>query len=95
MVCWVYVLRDAKGRNYVGITARLRRRIGEHNAGRRRGDRGRGPFTLVYKEACEDHPSARAREKFLKSGAGRTWLKQRLADDQPSADGGLGMPDEI
>lgn len=78
MNCWVYVLRGADGRNYVGITQRLRRRIWEHNAGRSPADAGRGPFVLVYKEEHPNHSVAREREKFLKSGVGRAWLKEKL-----------------
>ncbi|GAG30665.1 unnamed protein product, partial [marine sediment metagenome] len=51
----------------------------EHNQGRTPADRGRGPFSLVYKEEYPDHKSARLREKFLKSGAGREWIEKRLA----------------
>jgi len=80
MACWVYVLRDRNGRNYVGITTRLRQRIEEHNRGRTRGDAGRGPLELIHKESHADHKTARLREKYLKSGAGRQWLKQRLRD---------------
>ncbi len=78
MRCWAYVLRDRSGRHYVGITVDLPQRIKEHNAGRTRGDRGRGPFTLIHREEHPDHATARVREKYLKSGAGREWLKRRL-----------------
>ena len=81
MACWVYVLRGSDGRNYTGITHDLARRIREHNAGRTPADRSRGSFRLIYKEQQSDHTGARQREKYLKSGAGRRWLKQRLADD--------------
>ncbi|NQT93580.1 MAG: GIY-YIG nuclease family protein [Lentisphaerae bacterium] len=81
MACWVYVLRGTDGRNYTGIAQNLARRIREHNAGRTPADRSRGPFRLIYKEQQPDHAAARQREKVLKSGAGRRWLKQRLADD--------------
>ena len=79
MTCWVYVLRDRNGRHYTGITNHLARRIREHDAGRTPADRGRGPFELVHKEACADQLAARGREKYLKSGTGRRWLKRRLA----------------
>ncbi len=79
MRCWVYVLRGANGNHYAGITSRLEKRVREHNAGRTRADAGKGPFELVYKESCADHKAARGREKFLKSGAGREWLRQILA----------------
>ena len=80
MACWVYVLRDRNGRNYIGITSRLRQCVEEHNRGRTRGDAGRSPFELIYKESHPDHKTARLRETFLKSGAGRQWLKRTLTE---------------
>ena len=88
MPCRVYVLRDRTGRHDVGITQHLRRRIKEHNAGRTQADAGRGPFELVYKESHPDHKAARGRERFLKSGAGREWLKRTLANGSLPAAGG-------
>ena len=85
-------MRDSKGRRYVGITMRLRVRIREHNAGKTRGDRGRGPFKLVHKEACQDHGAARVRERYLKSGAGRRWLKRRLSGNDRPPESGLIPP---
>jgi putative endonuclease len=76
---WVYVLLDRRDRFYVGITKRLRKRIAEHNAGRTRADRSRGPFTLMHREECGSYPEAREREKWLKSGQGREWLKGELS----------------
>ncbi len=75
---WVYVLIGECGRFYIGITRRLRRRIAEHNAGRTRADRGRGPFKLVHKEEVGSYPEAREREKWLKSGEGREWLRREV-----------------
>ena len=88
MTCWVYVLRDCAGRHYVGITSRLRKRLVEHNRGRTRADAGRGPFEVVYKEPHPDHKSARNREKFLKSGLGREWLRKTLGERSLPAEGG-------
>ncbi len=88
MPCWVYVLLGSDGRNYVGITKRLGKRIREHNKGRTPADIGRGPFTLIYKESHPHYKSARAREKFLKSGVGRQWLKEQLGEAPVPARGG-------
>ena len=88
MTCWVYVLRGRNGRHYTGITRRLARRIHEHDQGRTAADAARGPFELIYKEPQSDHDAARLREKFLKSGAGREWLKKYLAERSVSATGG-------
>ncbi len=76
---WVYVFRDRNGRFYIGITKRLRRRIAEHNAGRTHADRSRGPFKLLRKECFTSYAEARQREKWLKSGQGREWLRADLS----------------
>ena len=88
MACWVYVLRGGNGRLYTGITARLRRRIREHDLGQTRGDAGKGPFELVYREKHADHGEARVRERFLKSGVGREWLRAKLVEDSGRSEEG-------
>jgi len=40
--------------------------------------KGRGPFELIYYEACINEQDARTREKYLKSGPGKHYLKNRL-----------------
>ncbi len=84
---WVYVLELANGRKYVGHTNHLERRINEHRE-------GKSPYTkkhkikgLIYFEQCSTRSEAMKKEKFLKSGKGREWLKQKLAEQ--SASGGL------
>jgi putative endonuclease len=37
------------------------------------------PFELVYVDECSSRSEARTREKYLKSGIGREFLKGRLA----------------
>jgi len=37
-----------------------------------------GPLELIYYEACINEEDARAREKYLKSGMGKRYLKNRL-----------------
>lgn len=38
----------------------------------------RGPFERIYYEACKNEHDARSREKHLKSGKGKLYLKKRL-----------------
>ncbi|HAB14812.1 MAG TPA: endonuclease [Verrucomicrobiales bacterium] len=71
----VYVLRFEAGELYVGLTSNLERRLAEHQ--RRQSPstlRLKGNFTVVHQEVLADYRTARSREKFLKSGAGRAWL---------------------
>jgi putative endonuclease len=64
--------------SYTGSTGDLRKRVMEHNAGRGVSTRNRAPFELIYYEACLNAQDARAREKYLKTGMGKRYLKNRL-----------------
>lgn len=76
---YVYVLRSSKdGMFYTGFSTDLDRRIEQHNAGYCRSTEKRRPFYLLYYEWCRDKSDAIAREKYLKSGYGKRYLKNRL-----------------
>ena len=72
----VYILECADGSLYTGITTNLDRRMAEHAAGKgARYTKGRGPFRLVYSEACEGRAEASRRETAIKSmGRGKKLL---------------------
>jgi putative endonuclease len=73
----VYVLKGTtNGRRYVGITNDLPRRLREHACGSTRAGRIIGEFEVLHTEVFPDHPAARVRERFLKSGQGRKWLDE-------------------
>ncbi len=77
---YTYVLlseRDA--RRYTGSTSDLRRRMREHQEGRVSSTASRGPFVLMYYEACLAVEDTRRRERFLKTGKGKRYLRNRLA----------------
>jgi putative endonuclease len=77
----VYVLRSqSNGWFYIGMTNNLNRRLREHNGGHNRSTKGKGPFVLVHTETFATRAQARAREKKLKTGAGREWLKAQLEE---------------
>ena len=79
MFYYTYVLKSKKdGKYYTGSTKDLRKRLLQHNTGKSLYTRGRGPFDLVYYEACVSLPKARSREQYLKSGMGKRYLKNRL-----------------
>jgi putative endonuclease len=76
---YTYVIRSAKDRKlYTGFTRDLRKRFNEHNSGCVTSTRNRGPFDLIYYEACMNEQDATAREKYLKTGMGKRYLKNRL-----------------
>ena len=76
---YIYILRSKKNKMcYTGLTVDLRKRFKEHNAGKIGWTKGREPFELIYYEACKDITDSRSREKYLKSGMGKRYLKNRL-----------------
>ena len=75
---YVYVLRDPK-QFYTGSTNDLRRRFREHSNGQSFATKGKGPWKLVYYEACEAEKDARLREQYLKTAWGKRYLKNRLS----------------
>lgn len=76
---YTYILQSKKDRRwYTGCTKDLRKRFDEHQKGLSYSTKGRGPFECIYYEACLDRGDASAREKYLKSGYGKRYLRNRL-----------------
>lgn len=76
---YVYLLFSEKDqRFYTGYTNNLERRMAEHSNGMVRSTKLRRPLTLVYYEACLHQQDATRREKYLKSGNGKIYLRNRL-----------------
>ena len=76
---YVYILISEKdGKFYTGSTKDLKRRINEHNGGRVDSTKDRLPLQLIYYEACIDEIDARARERYLKSGMGKRYIRNRI-----------------
>ncbi len=61
---------------YIGMTNNLNRRLSEHNKGYNKTTRPYAPFVLLYSEPVPNRIEARKREKYLKSGVGREFLKK-------------------
>lgn len=76
---YVYVLQSESDWGlYIGYSGDLRRRLAEHKAGAAVATAHRGPWRLIYYEAYVEETDARGREEFLKSGAGRRFLRKQL-----------------
>ena len=76
---YVYVLQSlVNKRYYTSYTKDIERRLTEHNNGKTKYTRSTIPFELVYKEIYNTSLEAARREKFLKSGKGREFLKSKL-----------------
>jgi len=73
----VYVLRSKKDNKlYIGKTEDLQKRLEEHNTGNCKSTKSRIPFDLIYKEEYISRGEAMKREKELKSGKGRDFLRK-------------------
>lgn len=76
---YTYVLRSKKdGRSYTGTTANLRKRLSEHNEQKVLSTKDRGLFELIYFEACLDRHDAFSRERYLKTGMGKRYIRNRI-----------------
>lgn len=75
----VYVIKS-KNRNYlyVGLTKNLQDRLKRHNNGWEKTTKPYKPFKLVYTEEFKTRTEARLREKELKSGYGKEFIKSLL-----------------
>ena|GEM_PF-227578 len=91
---YAYVLKSRKnGKFYIGHTEDLQRRITEHNSNKHRTQFTalNGPWKLVFFETFSTRSEAMKRERFLKSGKGREYIKKGLGkfDDRGVAQFGL------
>lgn len=77
---YTYVLQSKKdGALYIGWTKDLKNRMRLHNDMKVPSTKQRTPLILLYYEACLEEKDAIAREKALKTGFGRSYLKKRLS----------------
>ncbi|MDP3058247.1 MAG: GIY-YIG nuclease family protein [bacterium] len=85
---FVYVILCDNGSLYKGHTDDLERRYKEHCTGNgAKNTKLHKPIKMVYYERLDTIEEAVIREKYLKSGSGREWLKRRIA--YLSAGGGV------
>jgi putative endonuclease len=63
---------------YIGYTADLKSRFFSHNKGENLATKNKKPWKLIYYEAYLNRNDALGRERFLKSGSGRKFLKKQL-----------------
>ena len=67
---FVYILRNIKGKQYVGHTSDLRKRLTDHNEGSVTATKNLRPWHIEWFCAFEDKKRAIEFEKYLKSGSG-------------------------
>ena len=77
MKYYVYALSsEIKDWIYVGMTNNFKRRIEEHNRGYNRSTKPYKPFHTLFIEEYESTIEARNKEKYLKSAAGKRWIRK-------------------
>jgi putative endonuclease len=73
---FVYAIKSEKdGRIYVGMCAEVNVRLKQHNNGNTKSTKGFRPWKLIYTEEVVSRVEARKKEKYLKSGIGKEFLK--------------------
>lgn len=76
---YTYILKSAfDGNFYTGCTNDLRKRLRQHQSGKVISTANRLPVDLIYYEASLSQQDAFAREKYLKSGMGKRYIRNRL-----------------
>ena len=63
---------------YVGMALSAEKRLKEHNSGKNRYTKGLKPWKLFFKEYFPNWEEARKREKYLKSGIGKEFLRSMV-----------------
>jgi putative endonuclease len=71
----VYVIESLTDKTwYTGMALDATSRLKEHNAGKNRFTKGHRPWKIIYTEQLPDWTTARKKEKYLKTAAGKLWL---------------------
>jgi len=77
---YVYVLSCNNNNFYVGYSSDLKKRITKHKKGLVISTKNRLPISLIYYECFISKKDAKAREIYLKSGAGKDQLASILKE---------------
>jgi len=77
---YIYILKLSNGDLYTGFTGDLKRRAGEHRAGRVKSTQHKRPLELIHYEAYQLESDARRREKILKTTEGKRLLRKQIRD---------------
>jgi len=76
----IYILQSQRTqRFYIGSAMDVLARLAEHQRGQTPSTRGRGPWTLVYREEFDSLRAARQREKQLKSWKSHRSIQELIA----------------
>jgi len=79
MLYRVYLLRNADGLGYIGVSSDVTRRLHDHNTSKSRWTKSRGPWTLIWQSRLLSLTDARKLENLLKRQKGGDGLGCLLA----------------
>ena len=75
---FVYAVKSlSRNYIYVGLTDNFDRRFKEHQSGKNKTTKAYRPYKILLVEKYETRQHARNREKYLKSGIGKEFLKSQ------------------
>jgi putative endonuclease len=75
---YVYILFGRDENFYIGYSSNLKKRLKAHASGKVASTRHRRPLKLIHYEYFINRKDAKAREKYLKSGAGHEQISKFL-----------------
>ena len=82
MPYYVYVLLNPEGKTYVGQSSDVEGRLAQHNDPQCRltlhTKRHKGPWKVIHTEEYPTRGDAMRRERELKTGKGRDWIRREL-----------------
>jgi len=88
-VFFVYVIECAGGSHYIGQTADIRQRWSQHKAGTAaEWTKKHKPLKIAHYEEVASREDAVEREKWLKTGFGRKWVKSEIKAGRARQAGG-------
>ena len=88
MQCFVYILKNNRGKHYIGITKLpIDKRLERHNNGDVFSTRAGRPWKIVYLEKYDNYITARSREKQIKSWHGGNAFKKLISSAAGSSNG--------
>ena len=79
MKYYAYIIKsDKDGKNYIGSTSNIEKRLQWHNEGKNKSTKYRLPFKLIYNREFEDKKSALKFERWLKKQKGGYNIKELI-----------------
>jgi putative endonuclease len=78
MLYRVYLLQNAAGLRYIGISNDVARRLRDHNGGKSRWTKSRGPWKVIWQSRSLSLGEARKLENLLKRQKGGDGLESLL-----------------